>query len=32
MGGTQFYMTHRMLNTRLLDSVEAEPLPATVNT
>jgi hypothetical protein len=32
MGGTQFYMTHRMLNTRLLDTVEPASLPETVNT
>ncbi|HSR06748.1 MAG TPA: oligosaccharide flippase family protein, partial [Bryobacteraceae bacterium] len=27
MGGSQFYMAHRMLNTRLLDALEAEPVP-----
>jgi len=32
MGGTQLYMTHRMLNTRLLHTVEAESLPETANT
>jgi O-antigen/teichoic acid export membrane protein len=30
MGGSQFYMAHRMLNTRLLDTFEAESVPEPV--